>query len=158
MRKALAYFLAAAALCVGVSAQTPAPTAQQQNQQGDEEVVRITTQLIQVDAVVTDKDDRAIPDLKLEDFSLYENGKKQDLQFIEFVGGAGAPPRLEGNTNLAGGAAGSDIMRNVSAQNLHRVFAFVLDDLTIPIADLPNVRTILNDVLDKRLQEDELVA
>src|SRR5437763_14692002 len=101
MRKALAYFLAAATLCVGVSAQTPAPNnAQSQSQQGDEEVVRITTQLIQVDAVVTDKDDRVIPDLKVEDFSLYENGKKQDLQFIEFVGGAGAPPRLEGNTNL----------------------------------------------------------
>src|SRR5205085_4125957 len=135
MRKALAIFLAAANLYVCASAQTPSPTAQQ-NQQGDEEVVRITAQLIQLDAVVTDKDDRVIPDLKLEDFSLYENGKKQDLQFIEFVGGAGAPPRLEGNTNLAGTAAASDIMRNVSAQNLHRVFAFVVDDLTIPIADI----------------------
>src|SRR5436309_3852751 len=116
MRKALAYFLAAATLCVGVSAQTPAPTTQQQNQQGDEEVVRITTKLIQVDAVVTDKDDRAIPDLKLEDFSLYENGKKQDRQFIEFVG-AGAPPPLDRNTKLAPGTAASDLMRNVSAQN-----------------------------------------
>src|SRR5205085_6036709 len=110
-----------------------------------EEVVRITTQLIQVDAVVTDKDDRILPDLKLEDFSLYENGKKQDLQFIEFVGGAGAPPRLEGNTNLAGGAAGSDIMRNVSAQNLHRAFACAVDYLTTPTADIADVRTLLTN-------------
>lgn len=158
MRKALAYFLAAAALCAGALAQTPAPTAQQQqNQQGDEEVVRITTQLIQVDAVVTDKDDHVIPDLKLEDFSLYENGKKQELQFIEFVG-SGAPPRLDGNTNLAAGNAASDLMRNVSAQNLHRVFAFVVDDLTIPVADIANVRAMLTDFVDKTMRDDDLVA
>jgi VWFA-related protein len=157
MRKALAYFLAAAALCAGASAQTPAPTAPQQNQQGDEEVVRITTQLIQVDAVVTDKDDRVIPDLKLEDFSLYENGKKQDLQFIEFVG-AGSPPRLDGNTNLAGTAVASDLMRNVSAQNLHRVFAFVVDDLTIPVDEIANVRAMLTDFVDNKMRDDDLVA
>src|SRR5205085_4857819 len=156
MRKALAIFLAAANLYVCASAQTPSPTAQQ-NQQGDEEVVRITAQLIQLDAVVTDKDDRIIPDLKLEDFSLYENGKKQDLQFIEFVGG-GSAPRLDGNTNLAGQPAGSDLMRNVSAQNLHRVFAFVIDDLTIPVDEIANVRAMLTDFVDHQMRDDDLVA
>jgi VWFA-related protein len=153
MSKALAYLLAAATLCAGASAQTA-----QQNQQEDEGVVRITSQLIQVDAVVTDKDDRVIPDLKLEDFSLYENGKKQDLQFIEFVG-SGSTPRLEGNTNLAAGQpASSDIMRNVSAQNLHRVFAFVVDDLTIPFEDIAGVRAMLTDFVDKQMRDDDLVA
>src|ERR1043166_8955876 len=139
MRKTLALFLAAASLCAAAAAQTATPT-EPQNQQSDEEVVRITTQLIQVDAVVTDKNDQAIPDLKLSDFSVYENGKKsdkndqaipdlklsdfsvyengkkQELQFIEYVS-EGSAPRLEGETKLAGQTAGSDLMRNVSAQN-----------------------------------------
>jgi VWFA-related protein len=156
MRKALALFLAAASLCAAAAAQTAAPN-EPQNQQSDEDVVRITTQLIQVDAVVTDKNDQAIPDLKLSDFSVYENGKKQDLQFIEYVG-AGSAPRLEGETNLAGRPAGSDLMRNVSAQNLHRVFAFVIDDLTIPYDEIVNVRAMLTDFVDNKMRDDDLVA
>lgn len=156
MRKALALFLAAASLCAAAAAQTATPT-EPQNQQSDEEVVRITTQLIQVDAVVTDKNDQAIPDLKLSDFSVYENGKRQELQFIEYVS-EGSAPRLEGETNLAGRPAGSDLMRNVSAQNLHRVFAFVVDDLTIPYNDIVNVRAMLTDFVDNKMRDDDLVA
>jgi VWFA-related protein len=156
MRKTLALFLAAASLCAAAAAQTATPT-EPQNQQSDEEVVRITTQLIQVDAVVTDKNDQAIPDLKLSDFSVYENGKKQELQFIEYVS-EGSAPRLEGETKLAGQTAGSDLMRNVSAQNLHRVFAFVVDDLTIPYDEIVNVRAMLTDFVDNKMRDDDLVA
>src|SRR5947209_7953822 len=154
MRKALAFFLASAILSAAATAQTTAP---QQPATRDDEIVRITTQLIQVDAVVTDKNDQVIPDLKLGDFSVYDSGKKQDLQFIEYVS-ADTKPRVEGNTNLAGQPADSDIMRNVSSQNLHRVFAFVVDDLTIPFEEMTNVRAMLTDFVDKQMRDDDLVA
>lgn len=156
MRKALAFFLAAALLSVSASAQTPAP-AQQQNQQGDEDVVRITTQLIQVDAVITDKNDRIIPDLKLSDFSLYENGKRQELQFIEYVG-ADSTPRVEGKGTVAERTIEPEVARNLSARDLHRVFAFVIDDLTIPFEDMKTVRGLLTDFVDKQMAEGDLVA
>lgn len=108
------FFLAAAILCVGASAQTPTQT-QQQNRQGDAEVVRITAQLIQVDAVVTDKNDQTIPDLKLGNFSLYENGKRQELQFIEYVG-ANSTPRVEGSITVAGRAVEPEVARHLSAR------------------------------------------
>jgi VWFA-related protein len=155
MRKALAFFLATAILSAAAAAQT---TTTQQRAAQDDEIVRITTQLIQVDAVVTDKNDQVIPDLKLGEFSVYDNGKKQDLQFIEYVGGDAKSPRVEGNTNLAGVRADSDIMRNVSAQGLHRVFAFVVDDLTLPFEDMTNVRAMLTDFVDKQMRDDDLVA
>ncbi|HEX8888834.1 MAG TPA: VWA domain-containing protein [Pyrinomonadaceae bacterium] len=150
MRKILALILTIAAF-VCAHAQT------QQNQQGDEDVVRITTQLIQVDAVVTDKNDQVIPDLKLSDFSLYENGKRQDLQFIEFVG-SDSKPRVEGNVEVAGRTIEPEIARNLSAKDLHRVFAFVVDDLTIPFEDLTTVRKLLTDFVDNRMTEGDLVA
>jgi VWFA-related protein len=159
MRKILALLLAAATLSAAAVAQTTAPQqpTQQQTPTQDDEIVRITTQLIQVDAVVTDKDDHIIPDLKLSDFSLYENGKKQDLQFIEYVG-ADSKTRTEGNVTVAGNAVESDVARNVSAQELHRVFAFVVDDLTIPFDDLKSVRSMLTDFVDNRMAEGDLVA
>jgi VWFA-related protein len=159
MRKALTFFLAATILCAAASAQTTAPQqpTQQQPPAQDDEIVRITTQLIQVDAVVTDKNDQVIPDLKVGDFSLYENGKKQDLQFIEYVG-ADSKTRTDGNVTVAGRAVESDVARNVSAQDLHRVFAFVVDDLTIPFEDMTNVRSLLTKFVDNQMADGDLVA
>jgi len=159
MRKALTFFLAATILCAAASAQTTAPQqpAQQQPPAQDDEIVRITTQLIQVDAVVTDKNDQIVPDLKLNDFSLYENGKKQELQFIEYVG-ADSKTRTDGNVTVAGRAVESDVARNVSAQDLHRVFAFVVDDLTIPFEDMTNVRSLLTKFVDNQMAEGDIVA
>src|SRR5437660_9364940 len=67
-----------------------------------EDVVRITTNLVQTDAVVTDKNDQIIKDLKLADFDLYDNGKKQEIKFLEFVGND--TKRVEGDApKLASG-------------------------------------------------------
>ena len=153
MRKALALILGIVTICIPALSQE---TSTQQNQQPDD-VIRITTQLVQVDAVITDKNDQVIPDLKLSDFSVYENGKKQDVQFLEFVA-AGTTPRVEGQTNIAREAVNSATMANVSAQTLHRVFAFVIDDLTIPLDEMVNVRSMLTDFVNTKMRDDDLVA
>ena len=64
--------------------QTPS-TPQKPQEIAPEDIIRITTQLVQTDVVVTDKNDKIVKDLKLEDFELYDNGKKQELKFLEFV-------------------------------------------------------------------------
>src|SRR5713226_9935286 len=85
-------------------AQTPQKPKQEP---APEDIVRISTELVQTDVVVTDKNDQVVPDLKLQDFELYESGKKQDLQFMEFVG-MDAPGRREGSDNMAKIAPGVD--------------------------------------------------
>src|SRR5438132_1295164 len=84
-----------------------------------EDIVRITTELVQTDVVVTDKNDQIIPDLKLEDFELYEKGKRQDIKFLEFVR-TDAEPRTEGTINVAGHPVEPDIARNLTARDLRR--------------------------------------
>jgi hypothetical protein len=69
--------LMAIALCA-VIAQTPGSPQKPQQEVSPEDVIRITTSLVQTDVVVTDKNDQAINDLKLEDFELFDNGKTQD--------------------------------------------------------------------------------
>ncbi|HZT59380.1 MAG TPA: VWA domain-containing protein [Pyrinomonadaceae bacterium] len=157
MRKALALFLSSSFLCLGALAQTAAPPQQQQPQQPeDDEVVRITSNLVQTDVVVTDKDDRVVPDLKLSDFEVYENGKKQDLKFMEYVG-VEEGRRAEGAR--AGEAPGvSEVERELTQRDVRRVIAFVVDDLTIPYADLYTVRKILRDYVDNKMEKGDLVA
>ncbi|HEV8141046.1 MAG TPA: VWA domain-containing protein [Pyrinomonadaceae bacterium] len=152
MKKALTLILIAVTGCGAVAAQTQ----QQQPNKPADDVLRITTELVQVDAVVADKNDQVIPDLKLSDFSLYENGKRQELKFVEYVG-ADSKARVDGNV-AAAVSGDSDIARNLSATEVHHVFAFIVDDLTIPVADMSTVRSVLSDFVDKRMGADDLVA
>lgn len=142
------------ALAIGVTAQTP---QKPQADTSQEDIVRVTTSLIQTDVVVLDKNDQVIDDLKLADFKLMENGKKQDLQFMEFVK-ASTEPRTEGTIEVAGKPIEPEISRNLTAKDLHRVFAFVIDDLTIPYEEIYTVRKMLTDFVDTKMQPSDLVA
>jgi VWFA-related protein len=142
-----------------VSAQTPIKN-QKIKEDVPEDVVRITTSLVQTDVVVTDKNDQIIPDLKLEDFELYDNGRKQQLKFMEFVGiesGRRTEGKRPGNVAIASEAE-ADVSAGITARNVKRIVAFVIDDLTIPFEDLPSVRKMLLDYVDNKMAEGDLVA
>src|ERR1043166_1864847 len=140
-----------------VPAQTPQQPQQPKDDAAPDDVVRITPSLVQTDVVVTDKNDQVIPDLKLEDFKVFENGKRQDLEFMGFVS-ADSAPRIEGTINVAGHPIEPDVARNLSQRDLRRVFAFVVDDLTIPYEDVANLRKLLNDFVDTKMHDGDLVA
>jgi VWFA-related protein len=139
-------------------AQTPGVTQSSQQQSSDQEdVIRISTSLVQTDVVVTDKNDQPVPDLKLGDFEVYDNGKKQDLKFIEFISVDAPSPRIEG-VRPDTLATGTGIARNLSARDVRRVIAFVIDDLTVPYQYLITVRQTLSDFVENQMREGDLVA
>src|SRR5262245_66581591 len=76
----------------------PPPAAQEQPQKPDEDdVVKITSNLVQVDAVVTDKDGQAVSDLKAEEVQVFEDGKPQKVSHFSYnlteVNKAAAPAK-----------------------------------------------------------------
>jgi VWFA-related protein len=159
MSRILALMLMFVLSVAGVSAQTQRP-AQRPPVSSEEpgETIRISTSLVQADVVVTDKNDQPVNDLKLEDFELYDNGKKQNLKFMEWVsvetGGKrsdGTPPALPKNVESSGNTG-------VAAKDLKRVMAFVIDDLTMEIGDIPAVRHMLLDFVDNKMHDGDLVA
>ncbi len=158
MRKALALLLSACMLSATAAAQTatPAQTAQPQ-QQADDEVIRITSALVQTDVVVADKNDRIVEDLKLSDFEIYENGKRQDVKFMEFINLAG-DRRTEGTRPGGGLPETARIERDLTARDVRRVVAFVVDDLTIPYQDMIMVRQTLRDFVENKMEQGDLVA
>jgi len=128
-----------------------------------DDILRITTQLVQTDVVVTDKNDQILTDLKLEDFELYDQGKRQELKFMEYVG-IDTPRRVEGNRASAAAPAALPTVvegtgnTGVSAKDLKRVIAFVIDDLTMQTPDLPAVRKMLLDFVNNKMRDGDLVA
>jgi VWFA-related protein len=141
-------------------AQTPQTPQNPQNPPQEiapEDVVRISTTLVQTDVVVTDKNDQVISDLTADDFKITENGKRQEVKFALFVS-ADELPRLDGKLTVAGQPVDPEVARNLSSRDLRRVFAFVVDDLTIPFEDIGTVRQMLTDFVDNRMREGDLVA
>ena len=62
---------------------TPAPQALQP--QPSDNVIRITVNLVQVDAVVMDSKDKPVTDLRKEDFVILQDGKSQVITNFSFI-------------------------------------------------------------------------
>jgi hypothetical protein len=60
---------------------------------GQDPVIRVTVDLVQVDAVVTDSQGRHVAGMKPEDFQILEDGKPQKITHFSYVPG----------TSIAGG-------------------------------------------------------
>ncbi|MEK6322636.1 MAG: VWA domain-containing protein [Acidobacteriota bacterium] len=66
---------------------TAAITASQQGQQkpSEEQPVRLNATLVQVPAIVTDRGGKFVTDLSRGDFTVYDDGKRQDISFFAAV-------------------------------------------------------------------------
>ena len=157
MRRVAPSILALAMTLSTVGAQTQTNPQKPPQEIAPEDIVRITTNLVQTDVVVTDKNDQIIPDLKLEDFELSDNGKKQDVKFMEFVS-VDTGRRSEGTRPSSIPNYVEQTGPGLSVKDLKRVIAFVIDDLTMQFQDLPAVRKMLLDFVDNKMRDGDLVA
>src|SRR5947209_18023148 len=54
-----------------------------QTKSADDDVIKINSNLVSLDVIVKDKKGKAITDLKSEDFSVFENGVTQKVEFFD---------------------------------------------------------------------------
>lgn len=142
--------------------QTPPPTqTKQQNpsQQDQDAIVRISTQLVQIDAVVTDKKGNHIEDLTTDDFELFVDGKKQDLTHFKHVSlppvKRELPPVKKSDAPPASPNMPS---KKLEPREVRRTIAFIVDDLGLSFTSTERVRETLRQFLDRQMQEGDLVA
>jgi VWFA-related protein len=174
MRRDLAPLLALLLTFTQAPAQTPAPAPQQtqpsqprpsqtptpEADPDDTDVVRITSNLVQFDAVVTDKQGRRVADLRPEDFEVYVDGRAQEITNFGFV--AGDPEA---------GRAAQPVARNdrqapapplppvpLRAGQVRRTIALVADDLGTSFQDIVYVRRALKKFVDEQMRPGDLVA
>ena len=140
--------------------QTTKPAAPQQPQKpadDQDEVVKITTNLVQVDAVVT-KDGKLVTDLTADDFELYEDGKKQTITSFAYI--SNVPSTMPQPV-----AATKEKSRNIplpprpiNPNEPHHTMAIVVDDLGISAESMSQVRKQLRKFVNEQLQPNDLVA
>lgn len=149
--------------------QAPAPSSNLQStgQSGQkveeaDVVLRISVNLVQVDAVVTDAKGRQVTDLKPEDFTLLQDGKPQRITHFSYitVGGKRAPPPAAPArpATLADKLAPPPPPTRLRPDQIRRTIALVVDDLGLSWESSVQVRTALKKFLDTQMQPGDLVA
>lgn len=128
----------------------PAPT---------DEIIRVSTELIQTDVVVFDKQGNFVDNLRPEDFDLRVDGHAQSVAFFERVraGSVNEEAQLAAarggrdRTSASSGAAVRPLDRG-------RVVFFFIDDLHLSTVSLNRTRGLLLHFIDEQLGQNDQVA
>jgi VWFA-related protein len=153
-----AVLLAASVPAAGFAQQ--ANSATPQTPPSNQDIVRITTQLVQIDAVVTDKKGRHVEDLTETDFELLVDGKKQTLTHFSHITLPGALTRELPKKKSTAPAGAPEAMptRQIAPSEVRRTIAFVVDDLGLGFGSTERVRETLRKYVAEQMQEGDLVA
>ena len=141
---------------VSAAAQTPSPTATPP--EDDADVVKISTTLIQLDAVVTDKKGNQITDLKPEDFEVYENGKKQEITDFAYITGQTKPAGEDNRAKSNDKFSIPPPTAKLKLEQVKRTYAFVVDDLGLSFASVSYVKYALKKAINEQVRDGDLVA
>jgi VWFA-related protein len=150
---------------VGLMVLVAAPlTPQQTGEQSARPVIRVTVDLVQVDAVVTDSQGHRVTDLKPEDFQILEDGKPQKITHFSYVPGtsiAGGPAPVNRAPQKHPGKAPDAIpppARELRPEEVRRTIVLMADDLALSADDIPNVRKAMKGFVDGQMQAGDLVS
>ncbi|HEX8370724.1 MAG TPA: VWA domain-containing protein, partial [Pyrinomonadaceae bacterium] len=159
MKKLFASLLFVFLLSIASPAQTPKPTVAPTPKPvaDDEDVVKISTTLIQLDVTVTDKSGKIVTDLKPGDFEIYENGEKQDITNFSFIS---STPRVKTTPDTPPGGKNTPPLppTELKPERIRRTIALVVDDLTLSFQSTAYVRQSLKKFVDEQMQDGDLVA
>ena len=162
---ALALLLAQSSALAQTPTQTPTPAqadaARREENPYEDEVVRITTSLVQFDAVVTDKQGRLVTDLRPEEFEVAVDGKRRQLTNFSYVDLSGAVVRGSEAQTKAGGVKDSSAPvppARLRPEQVRRTIALVVDDLGLSFESVARVRSSLKKFVEEQMQPGDLVA
>ncbi len=135
-------------------AQIPTPSQTPQLAE-DDDIVKISTNLIQVDVTVTGSDGKPISDLKPEEFEIFENGIKQEISNFSYISAGSArevkTPPIRNGTEII-------LPTKVRPDQVRRTIALVVDDLTLSFESTHFVRRALRNFVEKQMEDGDLVA
>jgi len=111
-------------------------------------VIRISTDLVQIDAVVTDKDGKGVVDLRPEDIEVFEDGRKQTVTHLQYVA---AGPGTGGGKGVGTPAASP-------TPGEPRAFVFVVDNLGLSLEGTARARRLIKSFVTSGLPPRDRAA
>src|SRR5436190_9005795 len=157
--KQLSPLLLVTALAGSILAQQGSPPPVPQTQKpADVDVVRITTNLVQVDAVVTDNHGKVVTDLKPDEIEIFEDGHKQKITNFSYNLSVTAATETQAKAPTTDKNAPAAPARIVHREDIKRTIAIVVDDLGLSFQSIAFVRRALKKFIDEQMQPGDLVA
>jgi VWFA-related protein len=143
------------------SSQTPPATAAQQQlppPSEPEDVVRITTNLVQIDAVVT-RDGKPVTNLKAEDFEISDNGRPQTITNFSYISNLPATASVKAAAKAGPKDKTAPPMPPavIRPQDVRRTIAVVVDELGMSFESITFVKKQLRSFIQD-LPPNDLVA
>ena len=114
-------------------------------------VLRFNVDLVQVDVVVTDSEDRRVPDLKAEDFEVRQDGNAQKITHFSYS--ASSISAQDGSTSPAQPGRGL-----LTRSEVRRTFVLMLDDAAIDFGDFRHTQEALLRFVDEDMQNGDIAA
>ncbi len=148
-------------ICASAAAQTtPGKPKEQRPAPVQSEVLRIETELVQIDLVVTDREGRLVGDLRREDFELYEDGKKQTISHFA-LGTAKQPARWISTGRKSASASDNTARRTGPVTNLiptGRHIVLAVDDFHLAPENLLQAKRTLHKFLNEQMAPGDQIA
>jgi len=142
------------ALTAGLSAQTPAPTSGAAEAQ-EKPTFKVQVDLVTSDIIVRDEKGNFIPDLKRDEFEIYEDGVKQDISSMTVVTGgrvtnvlAPPPPPPPEGIILPPSRPKTDVSG--------RIFLFFVDDLHLQFHNTGRVRELFKKISKELVHDGDM--
>ncbi|MBS1829708.1 MAG: VWA domain-containing protein [Acidobacteria bacterium] len=124
-------------------------------QQQEDAVIRITVNLVQVDAVVTDSKGNHISNLEANDFELLQDGKPQKITSFQFIR---TQPAQIAETKPATPGAPPPPPTPLKPNQIQRTIAVVVDDLGMSWESMAYAQQALKKFVNEKIQPGDLVA
>lgn len=124
--------------------------------QQDPATLRVDVNLVQVDAVVKDRQGRQVTNLTKDDFELLEGGKLRaitNFSYVRVVPGPGGPSSVANPATVGPGG-----VRQLRRDQIQRTIALVVDDLRMSFTSVHETRLALHKFLDQQMIAGDLVA
>ncbi|HEX8773235.1 MAG TPA: VWA domain-containing protein [Pyrinomonadaceae bacterium] len=142
-----------------VSSQANSQQPTQGTTREEDEVVRITSNLVQVDAVVTDQKGMQVTDLGPEDFEIFEDKRPQKITNFSYVSNVTATTTTANPSATARDKTGPPVPPvRLRPEQVRRTIALVVDDLGLSFESIYYVRRALKRFVDEQMQPTDLVA
>jgi VWFA-related protein len=143
------------ALTAGLSAQTPAPTSGAAGAAQEKPTFKVQVDLVTSDIIVRDEKGNFIPDLKKDEFEIYEDGVKQDISSMTVVTGgrvtnvmAPPPPPPPEGIILPPSRPKTDVSG--------RIFLFFVDDLHLQFHNTGRVRELFKKISKELVHDGDM--
>jgi VWFA-related protein len=117
-------------------------------QKNQDEAIKLKTNLTALDVMVKDNKGKYITDLKAEDFTIFENGVRQTVDFFD-------PPLAGGEGNQQNAAPVQSVKASGRPTN---IMSLILDGATTDLTNMRQVQEAVLKYIRERIAETDTVA